>query len=191
MRTMFYRAVLLPLSLFLTISANAATWIIDPADSSVVFQYSYGSDPYEGTFTNVEATFEIDPLSPGSCDFSVTIHIADIDVDSAEVLDYLLDYELFDVDQFPTATFEAEQCRLTGVDSFESDGTLTIRDQTHPITFPFDLDVETADSRVRFRLTSEVTIQRLQFGVGQGYWASTAEVPNEVLVKVDVYAIRQ
>ena len=51
--------------------------------------------------------------------------------------------------------------------------------------------VETAGGRIRFRLTSEVTIKRLEFGVGQGYWANTGEVPNDVLIKIDVYAIRQ
>lgn len=177
--------------LVLALPASAANWVLDPGMSQVIFQYSYGTDPYEGRFSNVEATFDIDPMRPGSCNFDVTIHIEDIDVDSPEVLDYLLDYELFDVDTWPTATFKAENCRLTGVTSFEADGTLTIRDQTNPITFPFDLSIETCDGQVCFNLTSEVEILRLEYGVGQGYWANTAEVPNEVTVKVDVYAMQQ
>ena len=31
----------------------------------------------------------------------------------------------------------------------------------------------------------------IEYGVGQGYWANTAEVPNEVEVVVDVYAMQQ
>ncbi|MEQ8313365.1 MAG: YceI family protein [Gammaproteobacteria bacterium] len=191
MRNLLKRA--LPgIALFvIALPVNAAMWVIDPGMSQVVFQYSYGTDPYEGVFTNVDATFDIDPMRPGSCNFDVTIHIEDIDVDSPEVLDYLLDYELFDVDTWPTATFKAENCRLTGVTSFEADGMLTIRDQTHPMTFPFDLNIETCDGQVCFHLTSEVELLRLEYGVGQGYWANTAEVPNEVTVKVDVYAVQQ
>ena len=68
---------------------------------------------------------------------------------------------------------------------------MTIRDQTHPVTFPFELNIETCDGQVCFHLSSEVEILRLQFGVGQGYWANTAEVPNEVQVLVDVYATQQ
>lgn len=191
MRTLFYRAVLAPLLLLIGLPTQAATWILDPADSRVVFKYFYGSDPYEAEFKNVEAIFEIDPMSPGTCNFSVTIPIADIDVDSPEVLDYLLDYELLDVDQFPTATFKAEKCRLQSLNSFVSDGTLTIRDQTRPISFPFKLDVEISGGRVRFHLTSEVTIKRLEYGIGQGYWANTAEIPNDVIIMIDVYAVRQ
>lgn len=191
MQTLLKRAAVASLLLFIGLPAQAATWTIDPEDSHVFFKYKYGSDPYQGEFSKVEATFEIDPLSPSECKFEVTIHIADIDIESPEVLDYLHDYELFDVDQFPTATFKAEKCRLTGMDSFESDGTLTIRDVTNPMTFPFDLDVETAGGKIRFRLKSAVTLQRLDYGVGQGYWANTGEIPNDVEIEIDVYATQQ
>jgi len=177
------------MALCIGLSAQAAVWEINKAESLVIFKYFYGSDPYEGKFTNVDATFDIDPMNPTSCNFTVTINIEDIDVDSPEVLDYLLDYELFDVDVYPTATFTAENCSLESGSAFVADGTLTIRDQTHPISFPFDMEIDSIDGQVAFHLTSEVTIQRLQFGVGQGYWANTAEIPNEVIVAVDVYAM--
>jgi len=191
MRTLFYRAVLAPLLLLISLPAQAATWVIDPDDSHVYFKYTFGGDAYRGEFKNVEAIFEIDPMSPGTCNFSVTIPIGEISIDSPEVLDYLLDYELFDVDTWPTASFKAEKCRLESLNTFVADGTLTIRDQTHPLSFPFKLNVETAGGRIRFRLTSEVTIKRLEYDVGQGYWANTGEVPNDVVIEIDVYAIRQ
>lgn len=189
-KSLFYRVMLAVPVMLTGLSAQAATWVLDPDESRVYFKYSYKETPYQGEFKNVEAVFKIDPMKPGSCDFSVTIPIADISVESPEVLDYLLDIELFDVDQFPTATFKAEKCRLESPNSFVSDGMLTIRDQTHPLTFPFDLEVEVYDGQVRFHLTSEVTIERLKYGVGQGYWANTAEIPNEVAVEVDIYAVQ-
>lgn len=188
MRNKFYRVALAPLALLIGLPAQAATWDIDPAESTVIFQYSYEDTPYQGEFKNVEASFNIDPASPGSCSISVTIPIENIKVDSAETLDYLLDLEMFDVDQWPTASFKAEKCTLTSMNSFSSDGMLTIRDQTHPVTFPFTLEAEIYDGQPRFHLTSEVTIQRLEYGVGQGYWANTATIPNDVVIKVDVYA---
>lgn len=191
MRTLFLKTVLAPLVLLIGLPLQAATFVLDPDDSSVFFQYSYGSDPYQGEFKNVEAVFEIDPMSPSSCNFSVTIPIGDIYLDSPEALDYLLDYELFDVDQFPTANFKADSCSLVSMSSFVSDGTLTIRDQSNPLSFPFDLNVEMSGGKLRFHLTSEVTIKRLEYGVGQGYWASTAEIPNDVIIKIDVHAVSQ
>jgi polyisoprenoid-binding protein YceI len=195
MRTLFrdlidnliFRAVSASLLLSFGLTAQAATWEIDAAKSKVLFQYSYKSTPYEGEFKNVKATFKIDPTSPGACEFLVTIPIASLSVSSKEAVDYLLDIELFDVDQFPTATFKANKCRLVSANSFVSDGTLTIRNQTKPMSFPFKLELGAKG----FHLTSEVTIKRLDFGVGQGYWANTAEIPNDVKVKVDVYAAQK
>lgn len=191
MRNMFSKAALVPVLFLSSLHVQAANWELDPAESVVKFQYSYEGTPYEGQFQNVQATFDIDPTNPGSCNFAVTIQVSDIKVDSAEVLDYLLDLEMFDVDRWPTASFKAEKCSLESLNSFVSEGTLTIRDQTHPVSFPFKLDIETVDGQVAFHMTSEVTIQRLDFGVGQGYWANTATIPNEVIVGIDVYAIQK
>tara|TARA_R110002167_G_scaffold135024_3_gene321320 strand:+ start:456 stop:1031 length:576 start_codon:yes stop_codon:yes gene_type:complete len=188
MRTLVKRAALAPLLLIIGAQAQAANFEIDAAESRVIFKYSYEGTPYQGEFKNVAATFDIDMMNPASCDFMVTIPIEDIDVDGAETLDYLLDLEMFDVDQFPTATFHAEKCSMSSMNQFTSEGMLTIRDQTHPITFPFSLEMEMYDGQPRFHLTSEVTIQRLDYGVGQGYWANTATIPNDVIVEIDVYA---
>jgi len=186
----FYRLLVTPL-LFIGLQAQAATWELDPNESRVIFKYSFEGTPYQGEFKNVEATFDIDIMKPGSCDFSVTFPIEDISVESPEVMDYLLDIELFDVDQFPIASFKATKCKLESMNSFVADGELTIRDQTHPMSFPFNLDIEMYDGQPRFHLTSEVTIERLKYGVGQGYWANTAAVPNDVGIVVDVYAVQK
>ena len=180
-----------PLLLLASLQTQAAMWELDPGESLVFFKYSYKGTPYQGEFKNVEATFKIDPMNPSACEFSVTIPIADIELESEEAKDYLLDIELFDVDQYPTATFKASKCRLESGSAFVADGSLTIRDKTHPVSFPFNLEVEVYDGQVRFHMTSEVTVQRLAFDVGQGYWANTSEIPNDVVIAVDVYAGQQ
>jgi polyisoprenoid-binding protein YceI len=188
MSKLFARAAVVPLALIGAMSAQAAVFELDPAESTVVFKYSYEGTPYQGEFKNVQASFDIDIANPGSCNFSVTIPIADIAVDGAEVKDYLMDIEMFDVDQFPTASFQATKCSLQSVNAFTAEGSLTIRNQTHPIAFPFTLDIEIYDGQPRLHLTSEVTVKRLDFGVGQGYWANTSTIPNDVVIQVDVYA---
>lgn len=191
MRKSFSKAAFAPLLLLGSLSANAATWVLDQDDSTVIFQYSYSDTPYQGEFTNIDAVFELDPANPADCKFEVTIPIIDMQIDDEETLSYMLDFELFDVDRFPTATFVADSCSLESANSFVSEGQLTIRDVTQPMTFPFDLEVDTSGDEVRFHMTSEVVLQRLDYGVGQGYFANTSAVPNDVTVIVDVYAVRQ
>ena len=78
MKTTFKRAAITPLLLAGAFSAQAATWEIDPNESVVTFEYSYEGTPYQGQFTNIDATFDIDPMNPGSCEFTVEIPIAKI-----------------------------------------------------------------------------------------------------------------
>ena len=75
MRTLLNRALLGTALLIIGLPAQAAMWVLDPGMSQVVFKYSYGTDPYEGRFTNVQATFDFDPMRPGSCNFDVVINI--------------------------------------------------------------------------------------------------------------------
>lgn len=188
MRILFSLTGLLSLAVLIGVSAQAATWTLAPSESRVIFHYAYEDVPGQGEFRNVDATFNIDPANPGACTINVTIPIADIYVDSADVKEYLLDEDMFNVEQFPTATFEAAQCRLQSVNSFIADGQLTIRDKTHPISFPFTMNMEMRNGRPRFHLASEVTVKRLDFDVGTGWWDDTAALPNEIRIEVDVYS---
>jgi polyisoprenoid-binding protein YceI len=95
---------------------------------------------------------------------------------------------MFNAAEFPTATFQATQCRLESGSAFVADGQLTIRDKTHPISFPFTLGMEMQDGRPRFNLTSEVTVNRLDFEVGTGWWSDTVALPNEIRIEVNVYS---
>ena len=87
MRNTFSKAALVPVLFLSSLQVQAANWELDPAESKVTFMYSYEGTPYQGEFQNVQATFDIDPTNPGSCNFVVTIQVSDIKVDSAEVLD--------------------------------------------------------------------------------------------------------
>lgn len=188
MRTLLTFTGLLSLGAFISVSAQAATWTLSPGESSVIFLYSYEDVPSQGEFTNVDATFDIDAANPGACAINVSIPIAEILVDTAEVKEYLLDADMFNAAEFPMATFQANQCRLQSGSAFVADGLLTIRDKTHPISFPFTLGMEMQDGRPRFNLSSEVTVKRLDFDVGTGWWSDTVALPNEIRIEVNVYS---
>ncbi len=64
-----------------------------------------------------------------------------------------------------------------------ADGLLRMRDQTRPVTLAFTLE-QLPDGRLRF--AGKTLIRRLEFGVGQGQWANTEWVGNEVTVQVDL-----
>jgi polyisoprenoid-binding protein YceI len=188
MRTLLIFTGLLSLGAFVGVSAQAATWTLSPGDSRVIFHYAYEDVPSQGEFRHVDATFDIDTANPGACAINVSIPIAEILVDTSEVKEYLLDVDMFNAAEFPMATFQANQCRLQSGSAFVADGQLTIRDKTHPISFPFTLGMEMQNGRPRFHLTSEVTVKRLDFDVGTGWWSDTVALPNEIRIEVNVYS---
>jgi polyisoprenoid-binding protein YceI len=188
MRTLRSFTALLSLTAFVGVSAQAATWTLSPGESRVIFHYAYEDVPGQGEFRNVQATFDIDAANPGACAINVSIPIAEIYVDTSEVKEYLLDVDMFNAAEFPMATFKATQCRLESGSAFVADGQLTIRDKTHPISFPFTLGMEMQDGRPRFNLTSEVTVNRLDFEVGTGWWSDTVALPNEIRIEVNVFS---
>jgi polyisoprenoid-binding protein YceI len=175
MRTLRSFTALLSLAAFVGVSAQAATWTLSPGDSRVIFHYAYEDVPGQGEFRNVDATFDIDAANPGACAINVSIPIAEIYVDTSEVKEYLLDVDMFNAAEFPTATFQATQCRLESGSAFVADGQLTIRDKTHPISFPFTLGMEMQDGR-------------LDFEVGTGWWSDTVALPNEIRIEVNVFS---
>ena len=66
MRTFMHRVSFGVALLCLSAASQAAEWVLEPG-SQITFEYSYGTDPYEGRFTNVQANFDIDPMRPTSC----------------------------------------------------------------------------------------------------------------------------
>ncbi|WP_264213748.1 cytochrome b/b6 domain-containing protein [Leisingera thetidis] len=101
-----------------------------------------------------------EPAAPGPAgDVEVTVSIASLELGSVTAQAMGADY--FDSANFPTALFKAEIEKLE--DGYQAAGTLTIKDQTVPVTLPFDLELE-GD---RAKMTGALTLNRLDFGIGK------------------------
>ena len=99
----------------------------------------------------------------------------------------------FDVAQWPTARFaSAELIHRSGA-VYAAQGQLTIRDVARQVVLPFELtigaDPDAAD-RLLASAKGELKISRLDYGVGQGEWASTKTVGAEVVIRLEIRATR-
>ena len=63
---------------------------------------------------------------------------------------------------------------------------LTLRGVTKPLDLPFELHIDGAKATVSGR----ASLDRLAFGVGQGEWAATDDIPGKVAVRVQLRAVR-
>ena len=94
--------------------------------------------------------------------------------------------EWFDAIQYPTAHFVTTRFEKGEGDKYVAVGDLTIRGQTMPLIIPFTLDIENATAHMK----GEVTLDRTNFGIGQGQWADESAVGHDVKVLIDLKAVQ-
>jgi polyisoprenoid-binding protein YceI len=130
-------------------AAPAGTYSFDPHHTVVIARISHlGLSHYPVEFTRASGTLTIDPANPTAAQMEATIDITSLDTPFEG--DYrathaptpfhsfeeslLKNADLFNVDQFPTATFRSTAVTLTGPNTADVVGDFTLRGVTKPLT---------------------------------------------------------
>jgi len=165
---------ILALALLLPAAAFARDWQVDAAKSTLTFKGSYQGESFDGRFKKFDATIAYDAADPSKSKFDVTIDLRSADTGSGERDETLATSDFFDTAKTPSAHFVTESFAKAG-DGVEAKGSLTIRNATKPVT----LKVKFAENGNAATLDVDATLQRADFGLGNGGdWADIgAEVP--------------
>lgn len=167
---------------------SAPLWSVDKDDSEIAFTAQQGGSPVEGRFGSFTAELRFDPDALGESRFQVEIEAASVDSGNGDRDSTLRSNAFFDVATWPSALFEADEVRAVGEGRYEAAGTLTLRDRSLPVVLPFALELSgTPGSRLALA-EGELTISRTAYGVGQGQWADTSVIADEVRIGVRVVA---
>ena len=135
-------------------------WVVESGTLGITV-VQMGAD-VSGQFTDWSAAINFEETaSPGPAgDVEVTIAIPSLELGS--VTDQAMGADYFDAETWPTAVFKAEIFKLD--EGYEARGTLTIRDQTLPLTLPFTLDLESDVAR----MSGATEVNRMEYHVGLG-----------------------
>lgn len=149
-----------------------------PEQSRIAFTSRQMGVPVEGRFKRFDAQLALDPLRPE--DGQVLLHI---DTGSA-VLSPMADAELpkapwFDSARFPQAVFRSTAIRATAPGHLEVSGRLELKGSTRALTVPVTIERVPGQDAVA---SGSFALRRLDFKVGEGEWADTAMVADEVRV---------
>ena len=160
--------LLLPAAVF------ARDWQVDAAKSTLTFKGTYQGESFDGKFKKFEATIAYDAADLSKSKFDVSIDLKSADTGSGERDETLATSDFFDTGKTPSAHFVTESFGQAG-DGVEAKGTLTIRNASKPVT----LKVKFAQSGNTATLDVDTTLQRADFGLGNGSdWADIgADVP--------------
>jgi polyisoprenoid-binding protein YceI len=154
-------SLLIPLTL-IPLHAAARDWQVDSAKSSLTFKGTYQNGPFEGSFKKFDAQIALDDADLSKDKFDVKVDVASLDTQSSERDDTLRTADFFDPPKYPQAHFVTQSFAKGADGGLEAKGTLTIRDQTKPVT----LKVHFMASGDTATLDVDTTLSRLDFGLG-------------------------
>lgn len=168
--------------------AAAPSWKIVPNESSLTFTATQNGAPVTGKFTSFTGEINFDPNQLNQSNVKIIINTDSISDAYNQLADTLKTADWFNTKAFPHATFQSSEFVKTGDKAYQVKGTLTIRDKTLPVTLSL-MQEEYTDSKARMK--GEITIQRTAFGVGQGQWADTKAIKDDVKIDFTVTGVRK
>lgn len=169
-------------------AGNRVNWIAVPECSSLVFHATQQGARFEGRFARFDARVTLDAVGERPAEVQATIDLASVDTQDEERDEIVVDVDFFNTTMYPRSVFKTQVIDPLR-DGYRAIADLTIRDQGRPVVFDFTLTLPadgSTDADARARLQGQSTLKRLEFGVGQGDWADTEWLGDEVEVKVDL-----
>ncbi len=156
-------------------------------DSSLGFSTSWGGQDISGRFDRFSADILFGPEALDKSRVSVSIDLASAVTGDAQRDQSLPGTDWFDTAAHPKAGFTATRFEKVGEDRFIAHGTLILRGVTRAVNLPFRLKID-GDKATMSGVT---TLDRTAFGVGQGEWQATDQIPAEVKVTIKLTATRK
>ena len=170
--------------IFLAADAWATEWRMDPAQSRLTFAGTQAGRPFEGSFEKFTANIRFHEADVSGGEATVVIDVASVRTGNAQGDDAVKGQDWFAVATYPQARFETTSFRHLGGNRYQADAVLTIRGVAKPVVLPFTLEKTEGGTRAK----GELVINRTDFGVGQGQWASPQLVAHEVTIRFDLLA---
>ena len=176
---MMLRALIL--SLTLTSPALAGPLQADGSSGKLEFSGMQAGAKFTGAFKKFQVKLDFDPAKPSQGSLDVTVDTGSVETQDDERDQVLKSRDFFWVEKYPTAVFHAARFERDGA-AWRVPGELTIRGvkRTEPVLFTL---TQSAGKSV---MKGSASLKRLPFGLGQGDWASTEWVGDEVDIRFEL-----
>ncbi len=115
------------------------TYSIDPDHTSIVFSVAHAGFSYTyGMFRESSGSYQIDKTNPANSRFQLVIKTTSLFTNNVKRDDHLRSSDFFNVQQYPTITFESTRCNVANTQEggivYQLLGNLTMHGVTKPIT---------------------------------------------------------
>ena len=178
------------ISLGFAAMAQATTWKVDAAHTTVGFTVSHLFTSVHGRFDRFDGTIDFDPENPQATVVRGTVEAASINTNHQKRDTHLRSGDFFDVEKHPTLRFES----TGGVRDMNGKrgklaGNLTIRGVTRPVVLDVTYLGQGSDpwGNVRAGFRATLAINRKDFGLNWNEILETGGVlvGEEVEIRID------
>lgn len=178
--------LLLPTAVF----ADTTTWTVDQAHSTVDFKVRHFFTQVPGHFDDFTGTIHFDPETVSNSSVEFTVQAGSIDTNNDQRDQHLRSPDFFNVEKFPTLSFESTSVSGSGSD-LQVTGDLTIHGVTKEVTIPVSFlgSMETPMG-TKAGFSTEFTIDRKEYGItwNRALDQGGAILGDEVTIGINVEA---
>ncbi len=183
-------SLVLVLGFFVSATAvQATTWKLDQSHTTVGFSVSHLFTSVQGRFDRFEGTIDFDPANPEATRIRATAEAASINTNNAKRDKHLRSGDFFDVEKFPTLTFESRELASWSNNRGKLRGTLTIHGVSREVEFDVSFLGRGKDpwGNERAGFKASVMIDRRDYGLK---WNEVLEtggflVGDEIEIRID------
>ena len=165
-------------------AAQAAQWVVDPANSQIVFEYQRAGAPAEGIFADFSGSGKMDAADPGAATLDLRIDTTSIDLYDTMASAFATSAEWFDSKNHPNVTYKLHTLVEIEAPVYKAEGILTIRGEAQPITTEIRLEIGDAEAKA----SGTLKIVRSDYLLGVGPSAAFVEIGSDVAVRFDLTA---
>ncbi len=197
MKKSFFISVLLTVMLLAGQNVWGAVrgWELDQAHSNFYFSIDHIFSKVHGHFNEFSGEVKFDPANLAESRFFFEIRTDSIDTSIAKRDKHLLSDDFFDAGNFPLMTFESVKITDLGNNVYQVQGKFTIKDKVYDLTLPLSLagvqDHPAAKNKEVIGFNGELTVDRLDYNVGNGKFYEMGLLGKDVEILVTLEALSQ
>lgn len=166
--------------------AAVERYTFDKAHTQILFFVDHlGFSMSQGEFHDYEGGFTFDRENPAGSSIDVTIKTASIDMDDEKWDAHMKNADFFNVAQFPDMVFKSTEIAVTGENTADITGDLTILGVTKPVvlkTVYNKSDIHPFSGKYVSGFSATTTVKRSEFGMTYG----VPGVGDDVEVRIEV-----
>jgi len=154
-----------------------------PGKSEIAFTMKQMGVNFDGRFKAWKADIVFNPAALDQSKATIDVDLSSLDLASADSEAEARGPLWFNTAKFPVAHFASTSFKSLGGDRYEVAGKLALKGITRDCVVPIAVKADASGNRLA---EGTFLLKRLEYKIGEGEWADTATVADDIRVRVRI-----